>query len=578
MGETFTSSAKAALGSDHGGFGLKERVKARLVERGLAVEDTGPGDRAAVDYPDYALRVAEKVADRSADFGVLVCTTGIGMAVAANKFAGIRAAQCLTPDMAEKARTHNDANILVLAERYTSPDEADAILDAWLAAAFTGEERHARRVAKMTLSDGGAETGPSLAETDPETHAAIEREIRRQRTSINLIASENTVSRAVREAQGSVLTNKYAEGYPGKRWYCGCENADVVERLAVERAKALFGAEHANVQPHCGSAANMAVYFAMLEPGDTILAMSLDHGGHLTHGSQASFSGRFFNFVSYGVDKDDERIDADAVERLAVEHRPRMIVAGASAYPRTIDFERFRRIADQVGALLLVDMAHIAGLVAADCHPNPVPFADFVTSTTHKTLRGARGGMVLCRETHAKAIDRQVFPGLQGGPLMHAIAAKAVTFAEAMKPTFKDYIRQVIRNAQAMAEAFRAEGLRLVSGGTDNHLMLVDLAALDMSGAAAAERLDRAGLIVNKNALPFDPRSMFATSGIRLGTPFMTSMGMKEAEAKTIAGMIVETLRGGDDEAELQAMRARVEGLAMRFRPEFEGAGPERLG
>ncbi len=564
MEEKSVRNLKAAVGSDHGGFGLKERIKARLAELGVACADAGPADRVAVDYPDYAAGVADMVRSGTADFGALVCTTGLGMAIAANKHEGIRAALCLTPEMAAMARTHNNANVLALAERYTTPEQADAILDAWLAADFAGEERHARRVAKLDALAREPGAG-SLAETDPETHVAIGREIRRQRTAINLIASENTVSRAVREAQGSVLTSKYAEGYPGRRWYGGCENADSVERLAADRAKALFGAEHANVQPHCGSAANMAVYFAALEPGDTVLAMSLDHGGHLTHGSPVSFSGRLFRFVSYGVREDDERIDYDAVEQLAETHRPKLIVAGASAYPRRLDFERFRAIADRVGARLMVDMAHIAGLVAAGLHPSPVPFADFATSTTHKTLRGARGGMILCRAAFARAVDRQVFPGLQGGPLMHAIAAKAVTFAEALKPEFKTYAEQVLRNAQAMADVFLKEDVRLVSGGTDNHLLLLDLTSLAMSGRIAAERLDCAGLVVNKNALPFDRLGVAETSGIRLGTPFMTSMGMKEPEARDVAGMIVETLRGDGSDRAVRAMRARTEELALRF-------------
>ncbi len=554
-----------AIGADHGGYKVKEAVKAWLLEKGRVVEDAGPDSSAAVDYPDYARVVAEKVSRGQAAFGVLVCTTGQGMTIAANKFPRVRAAFCTTPEMAKTARTHNYANVLSLAERYTGPEEACAILEAWLQSDRSNVERHTRRVGKLERLAEPVQDTAALFDDDPEVCVAIEDERRRQQTTLNLIASENYSSRAVRQAQGCSMTNKYAEGYPGRRWYNGCAQIDRVEHLARERACALFGAEHANVQPHCGSAANMAVYFAMLKPGDTVLAMSLDHGGHLTHGSAASFSGRFFHFVSYGVDAASERIDYDAVEALAREHRPRMIVAGASAYPRVIDFERFAVIARGVDALLLVDMAHIAGLVAAGQHPSPVPFADFVTSTTHKTLRGARGGLILCGADHAKKIDQQVFPGLQGGPLMHAVAAKAVTFGEAMRPAFAAYGRQVVQNAQAMAAGFEQEGLRLVSGGTDNHLMLVDLSALGMTGRDGANTLERAGIVVNKNAVPFDKQSVFATSGIRVGTPAMTSQGMKEPQAEEIARLIVEALRQSDNESRLQAAARQVEALVSAY-------------
>ena len=362
-----------------------------------------------------------------------------------------------------------------------------------------------------------------------------------------------------------MLTNKYAEGYPAKRWYNGCENVDTAESLAIERAKKLFGAEHANVQPHSGSGANMAVYYALLEPGDTIMAMSLADGGHLTHGHQMNFSGRFFNIVPYGVREEDEQIDYDALEALALEHKPKMLVAGASAYPRVIDFDRFRSIADKVGALMMVDMAHFAGLVATGQHPSPVPMSDVVTTTTHKTLRGPRGGLILCKEEHAAAIDKQVFPGIQGGPLMHVIAGKAVCFHEALQPSFKDYAAQVVKNAAALAADLEGRGLRIVSGGTDNHLMLVDLSPMDITGKDAAIALDKAGITVNKNAIPFDKKSPFLTSGIRIGTPAITSRGMGEAEMAVIGEMIHRVISNLDDASVQETVKAEVAALNRRF-------------
>ena len=381
-----------------------------------------------------------------------------------------------------------------------------------------------------------------IANVDPEVAAAMKQEWERQRNHLELIASENYVSPAVMAAMGSHLTNKYAEGYPGKRYYGGCEFVDIVEELARERAKAIFGADHANVQPHSGAQANTAVYFAMLQPGDTIMGMRLDQGGHLTQGSPVNISGKYFHSVFYGVDPDTGRIDYDQVLAQARKHRPRMIIAGASAYPRTIDFRRFREIADDVGALLMVDMAHIAGLVAAGLHPSPVPYADFVTTTTHKTLRGPRGGMILCRKEYAKAIDKAIFPGTQGGPLMHVIAAKAVCFKEAMEPSFREYQKQIIRNAAALAQALTEEGFHLVSGGTDNHLMLVDLRDHDITGKDAEKLLDKVRITVNKNTIPNDPQSPFVTSGIRLGTPAVTTRGMKEEDMKQIAAAIRLTI------------------------------------
>ena len=391
---------------------------------------------------------------------------------------------------------------------------------------------------------------------DPELAASFESELRRQRENIELIASENYVSPAVMAAMGSIFTNKYAEGYPGKRYYGGCEYVDIAENLARDRACALYGAEHANVQPHSGAQANAAVYFALLKPGDTIMGMALDNGGHLTHGSPANLSGAYFNVIPYGVSPETGRIDYDDVLRLAMENRPKLIVAGASAYPRSIDFARFREIADACGAYLMVDMAHIAGLVAAGEHMNPVPYADVVTTTTHKTLRGPRGGMILCREKYAKAIDKAIFPGTQGGPLMHVIAAKAVCFKEAATDEFKDYQKQIVKNAQAMAQRFRERGIRLVSGGTDNHLMLVDLSDREMTGKALEKLLDRAHITVNKNTVPGEKRSPFITSGIRVGTPAATTRGMREPEMIEIADMIADVIERGEEAVDDVSRRA----------------------
>ena len=405
----------------------------------------------------------------------------------------------------------------------------------------------------------------ALERTDPEIAAAIRRETARQQDNLELIASENIVSEAVLEAQGSILTNKYAEGLPGKRYYGGCEFVDEVETLAIERAKALFGAEGANVQPHSGSQANMCVYFSQLEPGDTILAMNLSHGGHLTHGSPVNFSGKFFKVVPYGVRESDGRIDMDQVRDLARRERPKMLVVGHSAYPRQIDFAPFRQIADEVGATVFADMAHFAGLVAAGVHPSPVPHCQFVTTTTHKTLRGPRGGLILFRETEAKALNASVFPGNQGGPLMHVIAAKAVALKEAATPAFRDYQRQIVANAKALADGLMRRGFRLCSGGTDNHLMLLDLRGTEISGKLAQETLDQARITVNKNAVPFDPRSPFVTSGVRIGTPAVTSRGMREAEMDVIAELIRRGLEHVGDQRALTALGGEVRDLCARF-------------
>lgn len=404
-----------------------------------------------------------------------------------------------------------------------------------------------------------------LQEVDPEIATVIQKEEDRQRGKLELIASENFVSAAVREAQGSVLTNKYAEGYPGKRYYGGCEYVDIAEKLAQERARKLFKADYANVQPHSGSQANMAVFFAVLQPGDTILGMDLRQGGHLTHGSPVSFSGRLFRVLSYGVRRDTEQIDYDQVERIAVEHRPKLIIAGASAYPRIIDFERFRNIAKKISAYFMVDMAHIAGLISAGFHPNPVPSADFVTSTTHKTLRGPRGGLILSHKNYSKMLDSQIFPGIQGGPLMHVIAAKAVAFQEALQPEFKEYQKRILANARQLAEELANLGYRLVSGGTDNHLLLVDLTAQKITGKVAEETLGMAGMTVNKNAIPFDPLKPGVSSGIRIGTPAVTTRGMTPEHMVEIARLMDRALRSVGQEAVLKSIRAEVAELCSGF-------------
>ncbi|MDF1613634.1 serine hydroxymethyltransferase [Desulfurivibrio dismutans] len=416
-----------------------------------------------------------------------------------------------------------------------------------------------------------------LASSDPEIHRAIRGELKRQYNQLEMIASENIVSPAVLEAQGSIFTNKYAEGYPGRRYYGGCEYADQVEALAISRARELFGAEYANVQAHSGSQANMAVYFACLKPGDTVLGMDLAHGGHLSHGSAVNFSGQLYNFISYGVSRETERLDMDEVRRLALEHRPKMIVAGASAYPRVIDFAAFRRIADEVGALLMVDMAHIAGLVAAGVHPSPVPHADFVTTTTHKTLRGPRGGLILAKEEFGKKLDSKIFPGIQGGPLVHVIAAKAVVFKEAMSEEFRRNMVQVVKNAQVLGQALVARGFRLVSGGTDNHLLLVDLTPKKITGKAAEELLEAASITVNKNAIPFDAEKRFVTSGIRIGTPAVTTRGLKEPEMGQIADWMDRALAAAGespDQAVLAEIRREVRRLCDRF-PIYPDMQPE---
>ncbi len=559
-----TTTLRIAIAADHGGVDLKSSLVAHLESAGHSVENLGTDNEESVDYTDYAGKVTAAVAAGEKDLGILVCKSGIGMSIAANRNPQIRAALVINEDAARVSRQHNNANVLCLGACHTDADEAAKTVDAWLGAEFEGG-RHQRRIDKLDGLAAPCGLNPDLAATDRAISAAIVAEENRQTENIELIASENFASTAVREAQGSVLTNKYAEGYPGKRWYGGCEHVDTVETLAIERALKIFGADHANVQPHSGSQANAAVYFSVLKPGDTILTMDLAHGGHLTHGHRANFSGKFYEVVHYGVSEKDERIDYDGLATLAKEVNPKMITAGASAYPRVIDFARMREIADSVDAYLFVDMAHIAGLVAAGVHPSPVPHAQFVTTTTHKSLRGPRGGLILCPEEFAKKIDSTVFPGVQGGPLMHVIAAKAVCFHEALQPGFKEYQEQIVANSKCLADCLAKHGYRIISGGTDNHLMLVDLRPKDLNGKIAQETLDEAGITVNKNAIPFDTLSPMKAGGIRIGTPAVTTRGMGIEEMETISDLIFGALSEHENKTTLGKIREKVRELTARF-------------
>ncbi|MEG1552027.1 MAG: serine hydroxymethyltransferase [Kiritimatiellia bacterium] len=554
-----------AIGCDHAGVALKAKLVAFLTKRGETVLDQGSFDSSAADdYTDFAVSVCEAVLEGQAQRGVLLCTTGIGMSIVANRFVGIRAAIVGDEATAKASREHNNANVIVLPACALDEAAAEKVLATWLDEPFSNAERHVRRLAKCDRAERLAESS-LLASADPEIHAAIVAQVRQEDETINLIASENYTSAAVREAQGSVLTNKYSEGYPGKRWYSGCIPVDTVETLAIERAKKLFGAEAANVQPHCGSAANMAVYFSVLKPGDTILSMSLDQGGHLSHGSPVNFSGKLYNIVPYTVSKETERLDYDAIEAQALEVKPQLILAGASAYPRTIDFARFRAIADKVGAYFMVDMAHIAGLVAGGVHPSPVPYADFVTTTTHKTLRGPRGGIVLCKEKFIAGINKSVFPGIQGGPLENVIAAKAICFNEWLHRDAHAYAAQIVTNTATLGKVLQSAGFRLVSGGTDNHLFLVDVKAAGLTGKLAAAALDAAGIICNKNTIPYDQESPFVTSGIRVGTAAVTTRGMKAAEMEQLGQWMIAILKAPEDCAVQAKVRKAVKALAAQF-------------
>ena len=571
---------KIVLGSDHAGFTLKERVKSYLAGEGIETLDVGTHSAESVDYPDYAERAAKEILRCDGNLGILACSTGIGICVAANKIKGIRAVAPWTPEIARLCREHNNANVLCLSGCFMKPESAMELVKAYLETSFERGGRHERRARKISELEqrfealkeryalghlSGVSMKNHIFTVDPEVAAAIASETRRQNETLELIASENFVSEAVLEAVGSVFTNKYAEGYPGRRYYGGCEFVDVVETLVQERAKKLFGAEHVNAQPHSGNQANVAVYMAVCKPGDTILGMSLAHGGHLTHGHPLNFSGRMYQVHSYGVRSDTEQIDYDELGRLAEQHKPKLIICGASAYPRIIDFPRIAGIARSVGALSMGDIAHIAGLVAAGLHPSPFPHMDFVTTTTHKTLRGPRGGLIMCKEAFAKDLDRNVFPGTQGGPLVHIIAAKAVCLQEALQPGFADYQRQIVANAGALARMLVSEGFRLVSGGTDNHLMLVDVFSQGVTGKDAEKALERSNITVNKNAIPFDKNPPMVASGIRVGTPAVTSRGMRESEMETIGRLIARVLRSPSDSDVQQNVRGEVLELTARY-------------
>lgn len=527
------TNLRIVIGSDHKGVELKEAAVELLKHWGYEVEDLGTHSKASCDYPDYANAVCKRIVDGRADLGVLICFTGLGMSIAANRWKGIRATLTRTAQEASLSRQHNNSNVMCLASAFVTPEDLDELFHAWLDSDFEGG-RHIPRLIKGS--------GSPLSVTDPELASYIEEERQRELNNIELIASENFTSPSVMEAQGSVLTNKYAEGYPGKRWYGGCEVVDKVEQLAIDRAKALFGCDFANVQAHSGSQANNTVYQACINPGDTILTMDLACGGHLSHGFFANFSGKLYKVEHYGVDPETECIDYDALAAKAREVKPALILAGASAYSRTIDFKRIREICDEVGAVMFVDMAHIAGLVAAGVHPSPVPYADFVSTTTHKSLRGPRGGLVMCKEKWGKKLNSATFPGLQGGPLMHVIAAKAACLGEALKPEFKEYARQIVKNAKAMADKLGQLGFRIVAGGTDNHCFLVDLSVKGLNGAEAQIALDKVGITVNKNAIPYDKGTTAKPSGIRIGTPAVTTRGMKEDDVRQVAEYIARCL------------------------------------
>ncbi len=552
------------IAADHGGFELKKEFIALLASKGIEAKDFGPCclDKDD-DYPDFANKLAGAISRGELEAGVLLCRSGVGMGIDANRFHNVRAAIAFNEKVAKSSREHNCSNVLVIPADHLDAAASKKILEAWIATPFSGDARHLRRLVK--LEQGSFDPVAPVRSVDPDIAKWIDKEAERQSEGIELIASENFTSAAIMAAQGSLLTNKYAEGYPGKRYYNGCSFVDEVEKLAIERACKLFGAEAANVQAHSGSQANMAAYFALIEPGDAVLAMDLAHGGHLTHGHPMNFSGMLYKIVGYGVSPKTEMIDYDEVEKLAREHNPKVIVAGASAYPRTIDFPRLRQIADAVDAKLFVDMAHIAGLVATGEHPSPVPYADIVTSTTHKTLRGPRSGLILCKEKYLKAVNSKLFPGLQGGPMMHTIAAKAICFHEAMSPEFKSYQKQVKLNAAKLAAELTARGFRIVSGGTDNHLMLVDLRPKSSTGKEVATALDKAAITVNKNMIPFDPEKPMVTSGIRVGTPAVTTRGMKEADMTKIADFIERAVAAKNDDAALKAIGGEVMAFAKAF-------------
>jgi glycine hydroxymethyltransferase len=552
------------IAADHAGFELKQRILEHFSSYNIL--DLGTYSSESVDYPDYAQRVAEHLRDNPDYYGILICGTGIGVSIAANRYNHVRAALCRDDIDAALARAHNDSNVLVLGARSSEFQDIIKMISTFFSTEFEGgrHERRIRKFSEVTMHTQKEEFfSKTLRNSDPDIQHSIDQELERQQNSIELIASENIVSTAVLEAQGSILTNKYAEGYSGKRYYGGCEFVDVAENLAIERLKELFGVKFANVQPHSGSQANQAVFLALLNPHDKILGMALDSGGHLTHGSKVNMSGKWFESHFYTVSPETGYIDMKEVERLALELKPKLIIAGGSAYPRRIDFAEFRRIAGLVGAYLMVDMAHFAGLVAAGEFPSPVGFAHVITSTTHKTLRGPRGGIVLTNDEEiAKKINSAVFPGLQGGPLMHVIAAKAVAFKEALSDEYKSYIKNVVINAKQMADTLITREYTIFTGGTDSHLLLVDLRTQGLTGAAACKALERAGLTCNKNSIPFDTEKPFITSGIRLGSPAATSRGFKQKEFEIVGNLIADVLDGLKQNGEENNLAVEKKALA----------------
>ncbi len=556
---------KIALGSDHRGVELKAALRESLVTRGITAEDCGPADGTSVDYPDYARQVSTLVSKGITDSGILICGSGLGMSMAANKISRVRAALCLTPQMAKMARAHNNANVLVLSADASPEAEALEILDAWLSGSFEGVLRHKRRIQKMHACESSSIDPLMIYDNDPEVYAAIEGEAQRQRRHVELLANENLVSRAVREALGSSLAMKYVPGSAIAQQRGGAGHAEDLERLACDRAKQLFGCEHANVQPYSGSLANAAVYLSVMQPGDTVLCMTAPHEASGAEEYRTSLADRLFKIVRYGVDRATEQIDYDKVEQLAAEHKPRLIVAGVSVYSRITDFKKMRRIADSVDAFLMADMGHIAGLVAAGCHPSPVPMCEFVTTTTHNTLRGPRGGMILCQERFAADIDREVSPGLQTGPHMHVVAAKAVCLHEALRPSFRKYQQQVVRNAQSLAEALMAQDIRVVTGGTDNHLVLVDLSDAGVGARKAVVALDAAGLTVSKDRLPAAPGDTNGSAGVCMGVQSATARGMAETEMTLLADCIATVLRKVDAHDVQASTAKRVEEIAAQF-------------
>lgn len=555
------------IGSDHAGFELKEKIKKYLDEIGVPYEDKGVFSPDSADYPDIASAVAKEISSKKADFGILICGTGIGMSMVANKFPGVRAALVFNEYTARMAKQHNDANLIAFPGRIFSFEYVRELIKTFVESSFSGEERHKRRIEKISEIEKEIlfPYFSYLEKFDSEIFSAILKEVEKQEYTLNLIASENMVSLRVLVALFNPMNNKYAEGYPSKRYYGGCEFVDEVEEIARERVKKLFSAEHANVQPHSGTQANQAVYLACCAPGDKILGFDLSSGGHLSHGAKVNFSGKIYRAVFYTVDEKTHMIDINRVREIALRERPKVIIAGASSYPRKIDFKAFSEIAKEVGAYFLADIAHPAGLVAGGVFPNPTPYADFVSFTTHKTLRGPRGAVILSKSEYAKKIDSAVFPGSQGGPFMHVIAAKAVAFKEAMEEDFKEYSKQIIANSRAMAEEFIKLGYKVITGGTDTHIVLVDLTPKGVRGAEVESALYKAGIILNKNVIPFDPNPPMNPSGIRIGTAAITTRGIKEDTARQIVHLIDRVIKSGFDDEVISSVRNQVREICNTY-------------